>query len=172
LEPQLRPAAPRLAEPRVAHVDPTLPRPKADGKPADVLDEARADLLAGNYRRAEERLELLRRRPLEATEGSRAQLLEAQAYRLDRRPERAVPLLEKVSRGNGPEAEQGLVLLAQMLGRDLGDPRRASSVWAESQRRFPGGIFKEEAAYRVGESLLSAGETLEGLQAVEHYLTA
>jgi hypothetical protein len=64
-----------------------------------------------------------------------------------------------------------VVLLAQMLGRDLGDPRRASSVWAESQRRFPSGIFKEEAAYRFGESLLSAGETLEGLQAVERYLT-
>jgi hypothetical protein len=64
------------------------------------------------------------------------------------------------------------VQLAQILGRDLADPRRASAVWAESQRRFPGGIFKEEAAYRVGESLLSAGETLEGLQAVERYLAA
>jgi ferric-dicitrate binding protein FerR (iron transport regulator) len=163
----------RVAEPRlIRDAQPGLPRPKADGKPVDVLDEARADLLAGNYRRSEERLELLLKRPLEATEIARAQLLEAQAFRLDRRPERAVPLLEKVSRGGGPEAEQGLVLLAQMLGRDLGDPRRASSVWAESQRRFPGGIFKEEAAYRSGESLLSAGETLEGLQAVERYLTA
>jgi hypothetical protein len=174
LEPIRQGPQPRVAEPRVAHVDPTpaLPHPKADGKPGDVLDEARADLLAGNYRRAEERLELLRRRSLETTDGARAQLLEAQAYRLDRRPERAVPLLEKVSRGNGPEAEQGLVQLAQILGRDLADPRRASAVWAESQRRFPGGIFKEEAAYRVGESLLSAGETLEGLQAVERYLAA
>ncbi len=144
----------------------------AAGRPADLLDEARADLLAGNYARAEERLEALRHRTLEPTDLSRALLLEAQAYRLDRRPERAVPLLEKVALGSGPEAEQGLVLLAQMLGRDLGDPRRASSVWAESQRRFPSGIFKEEAAFRIGESLLAAGETLQGLQAVERYLSA
>jgi hypothetical protein len=114
----------------------------------------------------------LRRRNLETTDAARASLLEAQAFRLDHRPERAVPLLEKVSRGTGPEAEQGLVLLAQMLGRDLGDPRRASSVWAESQRRFPSGIFKEEAAFRLGESLLAAGETLEGLSALERYLSS
>jgi ferric-dicitrate binding protein FerR (iron transport regulator) len=148
------------------------PKLRADGHPTDVLDEARAELLAGNYARAEERLELLRRRSLDPTDEARALFLEAQAFRLDRRPERAVPLLEKVAKGSGSEAEQGLVLLAQILGRDLGDPRRASTVWAESQRRFPGGIFREEAAFRVGESLLLAGETLEGLQAVERYLSA
>jgi ferric-dicitrate binding protein FerR (iron transport regulator) len=133
---------------------------------------ARAEVLAGQYERAVAHLEGLRRTRLSPSDDTRAALLEAQAFRLERRPERAVPLLEHVARGEGHEAEQGLVLLAQTLGRDLADPRRAAVVWADAERRFPHGIFHEEASFRLGEALLEAGETLEGVDALERYLRA
>jgi Flp pilus assembly protein TadD len=100
----------------------------------------------------------------------RATLLEAQAERLARRPERALPLFDEVARGSGPEAEQAQFLMAQTLGRDLHDPVRAADAYAESERRFSHGIFAEEAALRRGEALLAAGDTAAGIEALERYL--
>jgi ferric-dicitrate binding protein FerR (iron transport regulator)/TolA-binding protein len=146
---------------------PSEPRPRA----VDFAT-ARAEVLAGNYERAIGHLEALRAQKLSPPMATRVALLEAQAFRLERRPERAVPLLEKVAHEGGHEAEQASLLLGQTLGRDLGDPRRAAEVWADSLRRFPKGIFHEEASFRLGESLADAGETLEGVQALERYLQA
>jgi tetratricopeptide (TPR) repeat protein len=141
----------------------------------DPLTDARNDVLAGRYDAAIKRLEALRNHPPSETQALRATLLEAQAVRLALRPERAVPLLEHVAWTNSAigshEAEQAQVMLAQTLGRDLGDQRRAADAWAEAQRRWPNGMFKEEAAFRLGESLLAAGENREGVAALERYLS-
>jgi tetratricopeptide (TPR) repeat protein len=126
--------------------------------------------MAGEYGKAIARLETLRKHG-SSTQAARASLLEAQAYRLSLRPERAVPILESVAKSQGPEAEQGELLLAQTLQRDLSLPRRAAEVYADAQRRFPQGIFREEIAYRLGEVLLSAGEPREGVAALERYLS-
>lgn len=136
----------------------------------DLLARARADVLAGAYDRAIARLDELKRRHPTKMQLGRAALLEAQAERLARRPERALPLLEAVARGSGPEAEQAQFQLAQTLGRDLHDPVRAADAYAESTRRFSRGIFAEEAALRRGEALLAAGETNAGIEALERYL--
>jgi outer membrane protein assembly factor BamD (BamD/ComL family) len=138
--------------------------------PSSAMAQARAEVLAGNYDRAIARLEALRRTELSPVHAARAALLEAQALRLQRRPERALPLLEDVARGRGPEAEQGQFLLAQTLGRDLRDPERAAEAWAAAQRRFPQGIFAEEIAFRLGAALLGSGETRPGVDALERYL--
>ena len=101
---------------------------------------------------------------------TRAALLEAQAERLARRPERALPLLQAAASGDGPEAEQAQFLLAQTLGRDLHDPERAAAAYEASERRFARGIFTEEASLRRGEALLAAGDTRAGVEALERYL--
>ncbi len=147
------------------------PCPKGRVGCNDPMAAARTDVMAGNYASAVTRLETLRKTALAPTQLQRALLLEAQAWRLALRPERAVPLLEKVAKGDGPEAEQGQMMLAQALGRDLGDPRRAAVVWAEAQRRFPQGIFREEVAFRLGESLIAAGQPREGVEALERFLS-
>jgi hypothetical protein len=136
----------------------------------ELLSRARADVLAGAYDRAIARLDELERGPASKLQLQRAALLEAQAERLARRPERALPLLQQVARGDGPEAEQAQFLLAQTLGRDLHDPVRAADAYAESERRFSHGMFAEEAALRRGEALLAAGETAQGIEALERYL--
>jgi ferric-dicitrate binding protein FerR (iron transport regulator) len=152
------------------------PQPKAaptttsSSQPSDPLAQARSEVMAGDYAKAIARLEPLRKKG-NPTQIIRAGLLEAQAYRLSLRPERAVPILESVARSEGPEAEQGELLLAQTLQRDLADPRRAAEVYADAQRRFPRGIFREEVAYRLGEVLLAAGESREGVVALERYLS-
>jgi tetratricopeptide (TPR) repeat protein len=136
----------------------------------EVLAKARAEVLAGSYEQAIERLDELQLLKAAPVQQARAALLEAQAERLMRRPERAVPLYEMVARGDGPEAEQAQFMLGQTLGRDLRDPARAAAAFAESQRRFSKGIFAEEAAFRRGEALLHAGDTRAGLEALERYL--
>lgn len=150
-----------------APAKPEGPRPAPAG---DALKQARAEVLAGAYGRALKRLQALKQQPLSAMQAARVALLEAQAHRLDGKPERAVPILERTSRGVGPEAEQAMLLLGQTLQRDLLDPRRAAAVWADGLRRFPQGIFREEVAFRLGESLLQAGETRAGVAALERYL--
>jgi ferric-dicitrate binding protein FerR (iron transport regulator)/outer membrane protein assembly factor BamD (BamD/ComL family) len=152
-------------------VEPPQPKAAAPASPStDPLEQARAEVMSGEYGKAINRLEALRKHG-NATLVARAGLLEAQAYRLSLRPERAVPILESVAKSSGSEAEQGELLLAQTLQRDLSDPRRAAEVYADAQRRFPQGIFREEVAYRLGEVLLSAGENREGVDALERYLT-
>ena len=136
----------------------------------DLLARARADVLAGAYNRAIGRLHDLEHGPATKLQLLRAALLEAQAERLARRPERALPLLQEASRGNGPEAEQAQFLLAQTFGRDLHDPVRAAAAYEASETRFRDGIFSEEAALRRGEALLAAGETGAGVEALERYL--
>jgi tetratricopeptide (TPR) repeat protein len=136
----------------------------------EELAKARAEVLAGAYERAIERLDELQLTRPAPVQQARAALLEAQAERLMRRPERALPLYEMVARGDGPEAEQAQFMLGQTLGRDLRDPARAAAAFAESQRRFAHGIFAEEAAFRRGEALLHAGDTRAGLEALERYL--
>ena len=144
---------------------------KAAGPPArDVLAKARAEVLAGNYERAIALLDELQRAHVAPVQTARAALLEAQAERLLRRPEIALPLYESVARGDGPEAEQAQFMLAQTLGRDLRDPSAAAAAFAESQRRFPRGIFAEESAFRRGEALLHSGDAHAGLEALERYL--
>jgi tetratricopeptide (TPR) repeat protein len=159
------------AEP-VAHDRPATHAQKSTVPNArEVLAKARAEVLAGAYERAIERLDELQLLHVAApVQQARAALLEAQAERLLRRPERALPLYEIVARGDGPEAEQAQFLLGQTLGRDLRDPARAAAAFAESQRRFAHGIFAEEAAFRRGEALLHAGDTRAGLEALERYL--
>jgi len=147
--------------PRVAPARPTA---------ADLLSRARADVLAGAYDRAIGRLHELGHGAPSKLQLARAGLLEAQAERLARRPERALPLLQTVARGDGPEAEQAQFLLAQTLGRDLHDPVRAAAAYEESERRFQHGIFAEESALRRGEALLAAGDTDAGVEALERYL--
>jgi outer membrane protein assembly factor BamD (BamD/ComL family) len=137
---------------------------------AELLSRARADVLAGGYDRAIARLGELKRGPASKLQLQRAALLEAQAERLARRPERALPLLEQAARGDGPEAEQAQFLLAQTLGRDLHDPERAAAAYEASERRFARGIFTEEASLRRGEALLAAGDTRAGVEALERYL--
>ncbi len=137
---------------------------------AQLLAKARADVLAGAYDRAIGRLVELKRGPATKVQLMRAALLEAQAERLARRPERALPLLQSVAQGDGPEAQQAQFLLAQTLGRDLHDPVRAADAYADSERRFAHGIFTEESALRRGEALLAAGDTRAGLEALERYL--
>jgi ferric-dicitrate binding protein FerR (iron transport regulator)/tetratricopeptide (TPR) repeat protein len=164
--------APPATPPRTGAPRPGAAAGKHEPPRAVDFGAARAEVLAGQYDRAITDLEALRKKPLVGADETRALLLEAQAYRLSHRPERAVPLLEKVARATDHDAEQGVVLLAQTLGRDLGDARRAAEVWAESLSRFPRGMFREEAAFRLGESLLDAGETLNGVQALEKYLAS
>jgi tetratricopeptide (TPR) repeat protein len=137
---------------------------------AQLMAKARADVLAGAYDRAIGRLHELEHGTATKVQLARAALLEAQAERLARRPERALPLLAGVARGDGPEAEQAQFLLAQTLGRDLHDPVRAADAYADSERRFARGIFTEEAALRRGEALLAAGDTRAGIEALERYL--
>jgi ferric-dicitrate binding protein FerR (iron transport regulator)/tetratricopeptide (TPR) repeat protein len=159
------PAEPARAAGHATHA------PKPSGPNArEVLAKARADVLAGSYERAIERLDELQLVGVAPVQQARAALLEAQAERLLRRPERALPLYEMVARGDGPEAEQAQFMLGQTLGRDLRDPARAAAAFAESQRRFSKGIFAEEAAFRRGEALLHAGDTRAGLEALERYL--
>ncbi|HEY7956447.1 MAG TPA: tetratricopeptide repeat protein [Polyangia bacterium] len=170
-------AAPASPSPEKAILATPTPPPSAHAAPSAraetaTLEAARAEVLAGSYPRAIAHLESLRRHHLPATLGARVALLLAQALRLDHHARDAAPLLEKVARGGGPEAEQAQFLLAQTLERDLADPRRAATVWAETERRFPHGIFREEAAFRLGESLLQAGETQDGIDALERYLQA
>jgi TolA-binding protein len=165
--------------PALFHADP--PEPSAAAAPSspapalrpatEVMAQARAEVLGGQYKKAIGRLESLRQRNLPATDAARATLLQAEALRLDRQAERAVPLYERVAKGSGPEAEQGQFQLAQTLGRDLLDPRRAAKAWADASRRFPSGIFREESAFRLGESLLAAGESRAGVEALERYLS-
>lgn len=161
-----------LGEQDLTGARPPVPRDEKSKLSGDPLTDARSDVLAGRYDAAIKRLEALRKHPPSETQALRATLLEAQADRLALRPERAVPLLEHVARSNSHEAEQAQVMLAQTLGRDLGDPRRAADAWADAQRRWPNGVFKEEIAFRLGESLLAAGETREGVTALERYLAS
>ncbi len=158
--------------PELSSVEEPEPRATAPVKPtaADLLARARADVLAGAYDRAIGRLHDLAHGPASKLQLARAGLLEAQAERLARRPERALPLLQEVARGNGPEAEQAQFLLAQTLGRDLHDPVRAAAAYEASERRFAKGIFAEEASLRRGEALLAAGDTDAGVEALEGYL--
>jgi len=136
----------------------------------DLLARARADVLAGAYDRAISRLHELGHGPATKLQLARAALLEAQAERLARRPERALPLLQTAARGDGPEAEQAQFLLGQTFGRDLHDPVRAAAAYEASETRFRHGIFSEEASLRRGEALLAAGDTEAGVQALERYL--
>ncbi|MCU1282009.1 MAG: transcriptional regulator, putative protein, partial [bacterium] len=136
----------------------------------ELLARARADVLAGAYDRAIGRLAELESGAPTKLQMTRALLLEAQAERLARRPERALPLLQDAARGDGPEAEQAQFLLAQTLGRDLHDPVRAAAAYETSERRFARGIFTEEASLRRGEALLAAGDTRAGVEALERYL--
>jgi len=153
-----------VEEPEAARAVPAKPTA------AELLGKARADVLAGAYDRAIGRLHELAHGSASKLQLQRAALLEAQAERLSRRPERALPLLQEAARGDGPEAEQAQFLLAQTLGRDLHDPVRAAAAYEASQTRFPKGIFSEEAALRRGEALLAAGDTEAGVQALERYL--
>lgn len=146
------------------------PSPSSGPTARELLARARADVLAGAYDRAISRLSDFKQSRPSPVQQARASLLEAQAERLARRPERAVPLLFEVAHGSGSEAEQAQFLLAQTLGRDLRDPVRAASAYAESERRFPHGIFAEESAFRRGEALLAAGDTAAGIEALERYL--
>ncbi|HEY2749613.1 MAG TPA: PEGA domain-containing protein [Polyangia bacterium] len=148
----------------------TVEEPDAQRPRVDLLSRARADVLAGAYDRAIARLHELAHGQPTKLQLERAALLEAQAERLARRPERALPLLQEAARGNGPEAEQAQFLLAQTLGRDLHDPVRAAAAYEASERRFSRGIFSEEAALRRGEALLAAGDTEAGVEALERYL--
>jgi outer membrane protein assembly factor BamD (BamD/ComL family) len=158
--------------PELSSVDEEAPPATAPVKltAAQLLAKARADVLAGAYDRAIGRLRELSRGAATKVQLSRAALLEAQAERLARRPERALPLFDSVARGDGPEAEQAQFLLAQTLGRDLHDPVRAASAYADSERRFAKGIFAEEAALRRGVARLAAGDTRGGIEALERYL--
>jgi tetratricopeptide (TPR) repeat protein len=178
----LRPVA--VAAPRAARRDTPArsdePRESAAREPAvkdtaprsvgETLTAARADLVAGRTQRAIDSLEGLRRRGLNPTERSRVLLVLGQAERMALRPERAASCFHEAATGEGPEAEQAQVLLAQTLGRDLGDHRRAADAWATAEKRFPRGVLSSEVAFRLGESLLAAGETREGIAQLERYL--
>jgi PEGA domain-containing protein/FecR-like protein/tetratricopeptide repeat protein len=158
------PELPSVEEPEAQPAVPS--RPGA----SELLSRARADVLAGAYDHAIARLVELEHGPASKLQLARAALLQAQAERLARRPERALPLLQATAAGDGPEAEQAQFLLAQTLGRDLHDPERAAAAYEASERRFARGIFTEEAALRRGEALLAAGDTREGVEALERYL--
>ena len=156
---------------------PNLPKPHAErnearplGSVAQILKAARADMVDGRTGRAIEALEALRRRPLIATDQARVASALGQAERLALRPERAVEHLQEAARGDGPEAEHAQFLLAQTLGRDLGDARRAAAAWETAERRFPNGVFAPEVAYRLGEALLASGDTKQGIAQLERYL--
>jgi hypothetical protein len=179
---ELAPTAPRQDWSPVGIPDPETRRPKAMPtapreawnplRVPDPMNQARKEVMAGEYAHAVEQLESLRRHA-PPTQSARAGLLEAQALRLALQPDKALPILEQVAQhaASGAEAEQGQLLYAQTLARDLADPRRAAEAYAEAQRRFPNGIFAEEVAYRLGEALLGAGETRGGVAALERYLT-
>ena len=115
------------------------------------------------------RLQELTHGPATRLQLQRAALLEAQAERLARRPERALPLLQQAAHGDGPEAEQAQFLLAQTLGRDR-TIRCARRRRTKPASALPHGIFSEEAALRRGEALLAAGDTGAGVAALERYL--
>ena len=136
----------------------------------DLLAQARALVFSGSYERALAVLAQLRRKSAPAPVLARATLLEAQTYRLQRRPEQALALFERVARGSGHEAEQARYLLAQTLARDLSDPKRATAAWQAALKRFPHGMFHEEEIYRLGETQLAAEQTLEGIRTLSHYV--
>ena len=136
----------------------------------DLLTQARALVFSGSYERALAVLAQLRRKSPPAPVLARATLLEAQTYRLQRRPEQALALFERVARGSGHEAEQARYLLAQTLARDLSDPKRATAAWQTALKRFPQGMFHEEEIYRLGESQLAADQPLEGIRTLSHYV--
>jgi TolA-binding protein len=163
------PAASGRAE-RAPPGDTPSAAPSANQTARDALGRARSEVLAGAYDRAILHLQQLRAGHAPRVQLDRAALLEAQAERLAHRPERALPLLIGVARGDGPEAEQAQFQVAQTFGHDLRDPLRAADAYANSERRFARGIFAEEAAFRRGESLLSGGDTRAGLEALEDYL--
>jgi ferric-dicitrate binding protein FerR (iron transport regulator)/outer membrane protein assembly factor BamD (BamD/ComL family) len=161
----------RAELPELSGIDDADKRPEHAGPSARaLLAQARAEVLAGAYDRAIERLEQLRASHAPKVQLSRASLLEAQALRLEHRPERALSLLAAVARGDGPEAEQAQFLLGQTLARDLHDAAKAAAAYADSERRFAHGIFAAEAAFRRGEALLGAGETRAGIAALDSYL--
>jgi ferric-dicitrate binding protein FerR (iron transport regulator) len=161
-----------VAHPPAESVEPKPARPaaeKIERETGDPLADARADVMGGRYDRAIERLQAFRKHAT-ATQAARAGLLEAQAWRLSLRAQQAVPILRKVAGFEGAEAEQAQLLLAQTLARDLSDAAGAAEAYAEAQRRFPSGIFKEEVAFRLGETLLDAAQPREGVAALERYL--
>jgi TolA-binding protein len=147
-------------------------RKRAHRETSDVLAKARSLVLAGAYSKALAELEELRQRASSPTVIARGALLEAQVYRLKGAPERAVARLEGVARGRGLEAEQAQVLAAQILSSDLKAPGRAADAWRSYRQRFPSGVFRDEAAFRLGEALLAAGEVTGGLAALDRYFAA
>ena len=136
----------------------------------DLLAQARSLVFSGAYDRALAVLQRLRHTRPSAAVLARAALLEAQIDRLRRRPDLALELFERVGRGSGHEAEQARYLLAQTLQRDLSDPKRAAAAWAGALHRFPRGMFHEEELYRLGESLVAAEQTHEGLAMLGRYV--
>jgi hypothetical protein len=166
--------SPTLFRAELPELSSMLPGDGADKRQAPSaraeLERARAEVLAGAYDRAIDRLQAVRKSGAPRVQLDRAVLLEAEAERLAHRPTRALTLLAEVARGRGPEAEQAQLLLGQTYARDLHDPGRAAAAYAESERRFARGIFAAEAAFRRGEALLGAGESRAGVAALEQYL--
>jgi ferric-dicitrate binding protein FerR (iron transport regulator)/TolA-binding protein len=171
------PAAPSarepVAEPRREVVADSDRRPIPNGPTAEVLQAARAALAAGDHRYAIRIAEALRRRTLSPVESVRVLVVLGQAERAALRPELAVlAFSDAASVAGAPavESEQACYLLAQTLARDVGDAPRAVAAWRRAAERFPRGLLAPEVAFRLGESLLEAGDARGGVAQLDRYL--
>lgn len=160
-------------EPRRDPIADSDRRPLPTGPTPEVLQAARTALAAGDHRYAIRIAEALRRRALSPVESVRTLVVLAQAERAAMRPELAVRAFNEAAAVQGApavEAEQASYLLAQTLARDVGDAQRAVAAYRRSAERFPRGLLAPEVAFRLGESMLEAGDARGGVAQLDRYI--
>ena len=61
-------------------------------------------------------------------------------------------------------------MLGQVFAYDIKDAAAAIVAWQTYLRRFPGGAYRREVTFRLGQRLVAKGSRAEGLRWIERYL--
>jgi len=96
----------------------------------------------------------------------------AEVMRLARRPERALPYLERAEETSTRSARTSFAMFtrAHILMSDLGRPAQAAKLYQSVHRDHPRSSFAERALAREVEAWAKAGEADEARKAAERYL--
>lgn len=101
-----------------------------------------------------------------------ALLLAADAARLSRHPEKALPHLQRFVQRfpTDPRASLAAFTMGLVLLEELGRPRDAALAFAKSRKMSPAGDLTEDAWAREAEASFRAGDEDRARQAAEEYL--
>jgi TolA-binding protein len=95
---------------------------------------------------------------------------DAKAALADGQPERALEILDALSRGAGPAAENAAYEMGLVLRDHLLKPRQAIAAWKRYRNRAPRGLLRAEADLQIIETQLAVGDRDQAQSEVEAFL--